>query len=251
MKIKDYPYLYETHLHTNEASACANNSGYDMAKAAKEYGYAGIIVTNHNWGGNTCVDRSLDWETWVNEFAKGYYSAKEYGDANDLDVFFGYESGYKGTEFLIYGITPEWMIEHPGLWNATVEEQYKLVHDAGGMVIHAHPYRDEWYIPEIRLYPDYVDGVEGINATHSSHLSGNHNNPEFDKLAIEYANKYKLPITAGSDIHSTFMFGGGVVFKRRINSIEDYCRAILSGEDYVLTNGDMVYNKYGEALYAV
>ena len=154
-----------------------------------------------------------------------------------------------GTEFLIYGISPEWMVKHPELKNATVEEQYEIIHSGGGIVIHAHPFREEWYIPEIRLYPQYVDGVEGINATHSSHLSECHNNPEFDKLAVEYANKHKLPLTAGSDIHWTAMFGGGVAFKRRIKSIQDYCNAIVNGEDYVLTNGDVVYNRFGEVLY--
>lgn len=33
------------------------------------------------------------------------------------------------------------------------------------MVIHAHPYREAPYIPEIRLYPDYVDGVEVYNVS--------------------------------------------------------------------------------------
>lgn len=31
-------------------------------------------------------------------------------------------------------------------------------------------------------------------------------------------------------------------------SIEDYCQAILSGEDYLLTNGDAWFNKKGEPI---
>lgn len=137
------------------------------------------------------------------------------------------------------------MIEHPEIRTATIEQQYHLIHDAGGMVIHAHPFREEWYIPEIKLYPDYVDGVEGINATHSNHKSISHNKVEFDNKAIEYANQFHLPMTAGSDLHSTFLFGGGVAFKRRLNFIQDYCKAILSDEDYVLTNGDFIFDRYG------
>lgn len=247
-KIEGYPYLYETHLHTTQSSACAHNSGYEMAKAAHEMGYAGIIVTDHNWGGNTCVDRSLPWETWVTEFAKGYLDAKRYGDAHDFDVFFGYEAGFQGTEFLIYGITPEWMIAHPELRNADIAEQYRLVHEAGGMVIHAHPFRQEWYIPEIRLFPQYVDGVEGVNATHSSHLSSSHNDPACDARAIDYARRENLPMSAGSDIHSTFLFGGGVAFPKRLTSIEDFMDAILHSTDYVLTNGDDVFTSRGEKL---
>lgn len=246
--INDYPFLYETHLHTSQSSACSANTGYDMAKAAHEAGYAGIIVTDHNWGGNTAIDRDLPWEEWVLQFEKGYLDAKRYGDAHDFDVFFGYEAGYEGTEFLIYGVDAKWMIAHPEIRTASVEEQYRLIHEAGGMVIHAHPFREEWYIPEIRLYPDFVDGVEGVNATHSCHLSKSHNNPEYDTKAIAYAKEHKLPMTAGSDIHSIHLFGGGTAFKRRLTSIQDYCKAILSGEDYVLTNGDYVYDKFGNVL---
>lgn len=248
LKSKDYPYLYETHLHTSQGSACAVNSGYDVAKAAHEAGYAGIIVTDHNWGGNTAVDRSLSWKEWVLQFEKGYLDAKAYGDAHDFDVFFGYEAAYHGTEFLIYGVDAEWMIAHPEIRTATIEEQYKLIHEAGGMVIHAHPYREESYIPEIRLYPELVDGVEGINAAHSNHLSKSHNNPRYDTDAIAYANEHKLPMTAGSDCHSVQMFGAGVAFKRRLKSIHDYCQAICSGEDYILSNGDCLYDKYGKPV---
>lgn len=247
--LKDYPYLYETHLHTSQASACAANTGYEMAKAAHEAGYAGIIVTDHNWGGNTCVDRNLPWKDWVKAFEKGYLDAERYAkEQEDFDVFFGYEAGFEGTEFLIYGVDAAWMIAHPQLRTATIKQQYELIHGAGGMVIHAHPYREEWYIPEIRLFPDLVDGVEGINATHSSHLSQCHNDPRYDQRAIAYARKNNLPMTAGSDIHSTALFGGGVAFKRRMTSIAGFCSAIFSKEDYVLTNGDCVYDKWGNVL---
>lgn len=247
MQYKDYKYLYETHLHTNQGSACGNNTGAQMAKAAQEYGYTGIIVTDHNWGGNSCIDRNLPWEIWVDEFAKGYESAKKYGDDNDFDVFWGYEAGFNGTEFLIYGISPEWMKSHPELRDATIEEQFSLVHEGDGMVVHAHPYREEWYIPELRLYPEYVDAVEGVNATHSNHLSKAHNDPEFDKKAIAYAKMHDFNITAGSDVHSTTIFGGGVLTKSRLTSINDYINVIKSG-DYVVTNGEIIYDSHGNIL---
>lgn len=242
---RGYRFLYETHLHTCQSSACAHNTGYEMARAAKEAGYAGIIVTDHNWGGNTSVDRSLPWQEWVRRFELGYLDAKRYGDAHDLDVFFGYEAGYRGTEFLIYGVDAGWMAAHPELRTASVEEQYRLIHGAGGLVIHAHPFREESYIPEVRLFPEAVDGVEGVNATHSNSRSKGHNNPHFDELAVAYAAEHGLPMTAGSDIHTTQLFGGGMFFKRRLSSVEDFIGAVLSGEDYLLTNGERIFDKHG------
>lgn len=246
--LKNYPYLYETHLHTSQSSACAKCTGADMAKACKEAGYTGIIVTDHNWGGNTAVNKMMPWKDWVNNFVKGYEETKKTGDKIGLDVFFGYEAGYQGTEFLIYGVDKAFMLSHPELKTASVEEQFKLVHEAGGMVIHAHPFREESYIPEIRLYPEYVDGVEGINATHSNSRSTAHNDGPFDQRAIAYAREHDLPMTAGSDIHTTALFGGGVAFRRKLKSIQDYIQAIRNGEDYVLTNGERWFAKDGTPI---
>ncbi len=246
--MKDYPYLYETHLHTAQGSACARNRGGEMARACKEAGYTGIIVTDHNWGGNTAVNRHLPWKDWVNEFTKGYEDAKRVGDAVGLDVFFGYEAGYLGTEFLIYGVDKDFMLAHEELRTSTVKRQYELIHGAGGMVVHAHPFREEYYIPKIRLYPEYVDAVEGVNATHSNPKSRAHHDKAFDDKAVDYARQYKIPMTAGSDIHWTDLFGGGMAFKRKLASIQDFIKAVLDGEDYLLTNGESWFAKDGRKI---
>lgn len=243
--LEEYPYLYETHLHTSEASACAVSSGEEMARVCRHAGYTGIIVTDHSWHGNHCIDNRLPWAEWVRSFTQGYRAAKRWGDQNNLDVFFGYESCYQGTEFLVYGVNEDWLIDHPEIKEAAISEQYQWIHEAGGMVIHAHPFREEPYIPEIRLFPQYVDGVEGVNATHSSPLSQSHNDPLFDTKAIAYGREHHLRLTAGSDVHSTNIFGGGVAFKRKLHDIADYCDVIRSGEGYVLTNGDTWYDAEG------
>ncbi|MBQ0001703.1 MAG: histidinol-phosphatase [Clostridiales bacterium] len=247
---QDYKYLYETHLHTKRGSACARCTGEEMARAAKEYGYAGIIITEHNWGGNTAVSRDLPWEEWVDQFIVGYEEALAYGKEHDLDVFWGYEAGFDATEFLTYGVSPEWLKAHPELRTAGVKEHFEIVSAAGGFLVHAHPYREEWYIPEIRLYPEYAHAVEAINATHSNHKSTSHNDPAFDTKAIAYAKEHNFPMTAGSDVHSTNLFGGGVLFKKRLTSIQEYAELIRGG-DYMLTNGDVIYDRFGNEVAKV
>lgn len=240
MFCEEYPYLYETHLHTSQSSRCAAATGREMAQALKKAGYSGTFVTDHSWYGNHCINPSLPWGEWVHEFCRGYEDAKAWGDANDFSVFFGYESCYQGTEFLVYGVDEEWLIRHPEIRDATIEEQFLLIQQAGGIVVHAHPYRKEPYIPEIRLFPKWVHAVEGINATHSNPKSTSHNVPEYDALAMKYAKKYHLPMTAGSDVHSTSLFGGGMAFKEKLISAKDFCQRVSGGGDYVLTNGEQV-----------
>lgn len=236
-------YKYETHLHTKEGSACGGNTGAEMAYAAKEAGYAGIIITDHNWGGNTAVDRSLPWKDWVELFCRGYESAKEVGDTIGLDVFFGWEAGYQGTEFLIYGLDKQWLLTHPEIREASVQEQFAMVSGDGGMVIHAHPYREESYIPQIRLFPEYVHGVEVINATHSNSKSISHNAPEYNELAYAYAKKYNFPMTAGSDIHSKQLFGGGMIFSEPLKDIKDFIQRVKKNDWVALTDGEKIYNQ--------
>lgn len=239
--LREYPYLYETHFHTNGSSACGKSSPEEMIEACKEYGYTGVIVTEHNWGGNTCIDRSLPWDEFVDAFVESYERAKKKGDEIGVQVFFGYEAGFNATEFLTYGIDKEYMKAHPELKTATVEEHYKIVHDGGGILVHAHPFRVEDYIPEIRLFPDFVDGVEGINVSHITPLRVNHNDFTADKKAIDYARKINKPMTCGSDIHSVELFGGGIRTNRKLKDIHDFTEMILSGKDYVLWDGEKAH----------
>lgn len=232
--LNEYPYFYETHLHTDAASKCGKSSPEEMAVACKEYGYTGIIVTDHNWGGNTCIDSTLTWNDWVDSYCSAYRRAKKKGDEIGLQVFFGYEAGYNGTEFLIYGVDEEFMKAHEELKTASIEEQYRIIHEGGGIVVHAHPFREESYIPEIRLFPEFIDAVEGVNASHTGIESEHVLHPEFDVRAREYAKKYKLPMTAGSDVHKTRIIGGGIRTKRRLKDVFDFINLIKTGEGYLL-----------------
>ena len=45
-------YIYETHLHTSEGSACGRSKAADIVHAYKAAGYTGIIITDHFFYGN-------------------------------------------------------------------------------------------------------------------------------------------------------------------------------------------------------
>ena len=91
-------FLYETHLHTSEASACANVSGREQARIYKKAGYAGIIVTDHFL---TAIPRFRIIFLGKNGlicFARDMRTQKR-GRKIGLSVFFGFEFNYRTTEF--------------------------------------------------------------------------------------------------------------------------------------------------------
>ena len=102
-------YLYETHMHTCQGSRCGVSRGSEHVRPYLDAGYTGIIVTDHFFGGNCAVDRSLPWEQRIDLFWAGYEDALEEGLKIGLDVFFGLEQNYEGDEYLIYGLTKEYM----------------------------------------------------------------------------------------------------------------------------------------------
>ncbi len=219
-------YKYETHLHTREASACASCKGEEYIDVYLRLGYKGIIVTDHFFNGNCAIDPKLSWEDRVELFCKGYENAKAEGDKRGLDVFFGWESNYDCDEYLIYGLDKKWLLKHPEMMGWTQREQLEHVRADGGLVVHAHPFRERNYIKEINLHNVHADALEVCNAGNSA--------PQ-NALAYAYCKKLKMPMTSGSDIHhsSGAAFGCfGMVFNEPLKDISDYVKQVKAGKGY-------------------
>jgi hypothetical protein len=220
-------YLYETHLHTAHSSGCGVSEGYEYVRYYKERGYSGIIVTDHFYNGNTAIPRNLPWREWVKRFYQGYEEVREEGERQGLDVFFGWEETFDCCDdYLVYGLDKAWLLEHPEAKSWTRDEQYLSVRAAGGCVVQAHPFRQHHYIRTVILSPECVDAVEAANA-------GNHEQ-SYDALAMRYAQRLGLPVTAGSDIHEVRQFHEGAIFgvylDEKMQSVSDYAAAICNNK---------------------
>lgn len=217
-------YLYETHLHTNESSRCGKSSGPEHVRYFKSLGYTGIFVTDHFFRGNSAVPRDLPWKERIDLYQRGFEDAWNEGQKCGLDVFFGWEETIWGDDYLVYGLSPDWMKEHPEMEHWTHRQQYEAVHAAGGCVVQAHPFRCRYYIQFITLNKDYVDAVEVANAG---------NRQIEDAAAKRYAERYGFYQTCGSDIHlsgeGTFEAGKiySVALDHRLTSASDFVRVIL------------------------
>ncbi|MBQ6848353.1 MAG: PHP domain-containing protein [Clostridia bacterium] len=200
-------YKFEIHLHTNNCSACALSSSKEMIDAAVKKGYSGIVITNHFYHGNTCVDRNATWQNFVGTYIEDYEDAKEYGEEKNITVFFGLEEGFApGKEMLIYGVEPECFLNHPEFIMMSAREKSDFVHECGGICICAHPFRNRRYIPDPHTPPDpdLFDGIEGFNLA---------NKAEENEKAFIFGLNNKKIIVSGSDTHQKENFGNaGIAF---------------------------------------
>lgn len=228
-------YKYEMHLHTYPCSDCSVSSMEEMVAAAKENGYAGFVVTNHFYHGNTGIDRQLPWEEFVEKFAEDWHRGVELGKKQGINVLFGVEEGYdRGKEVLIYGLTPEEFAAKPELRERGLKALSEYVHEKGGIVVHAHPFRIAPYIPDPDTEPDasLLDGVEVNNQ------NGTKNRNE---LAKEFAEKNGLFGTSGGDVHSAKNFGrAGLAFYKPISNSKELVGEILAGNYRLIVDGKIV-----------
>ena len=222
-------FKYEPHLHTSEGSKCASSTGAEMARAHKALGYDGIFVTDHFFNSSTTVPRELPWEQRIDLYCKGYENALEEGQKIGLDVFFGVEWTVNGADLLLYNMDKQWLKENEQLlMHSDERELFDAVRSAGGFIVHAHPFREAWYIPHISLYPHHVDAVEVINTRNSDPLFGG--NTIFNDRAKQYAEMFGLPQTGGSDTHNASQIvNGGILVPEKINTPADYLRQIKNG----------------------
>ena len=225
---KKYRYKVETHLHTSQASACAINTGAEMARANYADGCCAIVVTDHFFNGNTAIrGGGYSWDEKISLFMRGYEDAKKEGDKIGLDVYFGFEYNCRGAEFLIYNYSEKNLRDYPEMMTDPIETVLEKIKKAGGYIIHAHPFRSAPYIPAPpKLYPGYTDAVEVQNTHNRDSLS--------NRLALEYAKKYNLVKFGGSDTHSADPQDGGMLFARKPASLDDLVEMAKKGECVIL-----------------
>ena len=223
------------HMHTSEASACGKNTIHEMIEKYKSMGFSGAVITNHFYYGNTCIDRSLPWEKFVEEYSRPYYEGQKTARELDFDLLFGIEGNLGGgKEFLVYGVTPEFLYSRPGLIeNEKNEAPYRLellsrwskeVREAGGILALAHPFRDRAYIKEPDFLPDtsLFDAIEVYNLCNTDE--------DNEKAAAAFSKSGHLLI-AGGDLHNIgFDRAAAVAFPTRVHDENALAEALKKAD---------------------
>lgn len=227
------PFLMEMHLHTSESSNCGRVSAADAVRLYKEAGYDGIVVTDHYSSGTfkRKIPRDIPYKDQVEIYLKGYRAAlKAAGD--DFTVLLGMELSLNenDNDYLVYGVTEEFLIKAGYLLDLSLEEFVELAHANGCLVYQAHPFRKYMAVTK----PELLDGIEVYNG-----CPGSNSNNEFSMM---WANKYGLRGVSGSDFHQLKDLAyGGISFPEPIKTNEDLVRA-LKGKYSLRVTIDPKYN---------
>ena len=148
-----------------------------------------------------------------------YYLMREHA-GDRLNVILGCELRFEGNynDYLIYGITEEFLRENPDLHKMSLRSFTPLARENGFLVVQAHPFRNEIQI----VPPELLDGMETFNGT-----------PSYDgrnTIADAWAKRYGLIRTSGSDFHNPDQYGtGGILTSAAIRTGEELVTVLKSG----------------------
>ncbi len=219
-------FLYETHLHTALVSKCAKISPEQIVELYEKNGYDGVFVTDHFLNGNCYYNGrdDLSYAERVHLYAEGYRAVKA-AAGDRLQVFFGFEYSYRGTDILFYGWDEDALADIPEALSLKPSEFIKFANERGILTVQAHPFREAAYIDHIRLFPG-TEGVEVYNAGRTDLAND---------LAYQYATAYGKIKTGGSDLHSAEQsMLSGVAFHERITSEAEFIDALRAGKGTVV-----------------
>lgn len=217
------PYRYETHMHTAPVSRCAQAGVEETLELYRDNGFDGVFITNHFLDGNINCPRNLPYRERLEFYLTDYYEALQLGKRIGIKVFFGVELSHGGTDFLVYGLSPDWYRRHPEIMDMKKSDELAYLHEAGAMVVHAHPFREARYIDHLRLFPRHVQAVEILNANNCSDFE--------NEQGRRYAEAYGLPGVAGTDNHwgKHVKKIAGVLSETPFETEQDYIRAVQAG----------------------
>jgi hypothetical protein len=203
--------LIDMHNHTRISSFDGRMSPEELIESARDRGLDGVCVTEHFT-------------------IEGAEVAREVGDKLKFPVFRGVEARTDLGDMLVFGYYRDVPKGIP------FQELVHTVHEWGGVIFAAHPFRREGFTLETRLRElglnldkprqcveiiEHLDGIEVANGRSS---------PETNGKAGSLAHRMGLPGIGGSDSHDPEDVGRAITrFPRRIRSEMELVMALRDG----------------------
>ena len=219
-------YKIETHLHTVYSSRCGHLDAQTLVSAYLEKGYHGIVVTDH-FSRTTCDFLNVDpaEQTQAAEsFLRSYHLLREEGQRRGMRIYKGAEFRFDGSDndYLVIGYPDELLYTPDITFREGLPAFSRRCREACALLIQAHPFRDGCTPAD----PQYLDGMEVHNR--------NPNREDRDAPALEYARRFNLIQTSGSDCHTPAQIGNGGILCETLPETEAELIALLRSGNYTL-----------------
>ncbi len=223
----------ELHAHTAPVSVCADITIEETIEKYVQEGYTTLVLTDHlnvQTFDHPTIHRytgSEDWDERVDYYMTAIARAREVA-AGRIHVLQASEIAPNRlyTDYLVYGLGEDFYRAHPNIMGYKTKELCEAVHEWGGLIYQAHPFRNTMMITDPRL----LDGVEVWNA-HPHHDSRN----DFARL---WAERYGLRMISGSDMHHPWQTaGGGILTDHPITTMDELTEVLRSGEYELICEG--------------
>ena len=186
----------DPHVHTGGISTCCPLEYPQIIDEKVELGYQMAVLTNHSqsWycpprGHGDLMKRHLE------EFDRAYAYAKDRG----LRLLLGLEVTVREpawTDWLLYGVTENFMVNAPCLYNLTQKQLFELCKIHGIIMVQAHPLR-------------YHDTIANPNFSHGIEINCSSTDLQHKDKILRQAEQHSLTVTCGTDYHGGNDFIGG------------------------------------------
>lgn len=224
-------YKTELHCHSMPVSACGRIAATDLVELYLSEGYSSVVLTNHfchhTFRAPAAAD-AITWEEKVSFFLSDYEKMRTAAQGR-LNVLLGIEfrlDYQEETDFLVYGLGKEFLLANPDILQLKFPEFSERVRSAGGLLIQAHPFRNNVVVSD----PNLIDGVETWNCS-SRHPSRN-------DVAEFWAERFSLIKTSGSDLHRTYQtIAGGIETDSPITDNGELLSVLRKGAYSLLCGG--------------
>lgn len=219
-------YKIELHAHTAETSRCGLVTAAELVEKYSKAGYSTVVLTDHYYERFFKKFNQQNWAEKLAAYLSGYQAACQAADKINLNVLLGVEIRFidQKNEYLIYGLTVDFLRENPELHKKSLFELRKLLDHQleSALIFQAHPYRKGMKPAAVEL----LDGLEVYNGN-PRHNSHNHQ-------ALAFARDNDLKMISGSDFHQIEDLGrGGIITKNEIKTSKDLVK-VLKMNNYQL-----------------
>lgn len=219
----------DPHVHSKGISTCSKISCEELVDKKMRLGFDGVILVNHC---QAWYYPETEHKHYVERVIEEFHRGKAYAEKKGFRFYLGLEVTLTDphyADWLLYGVTEEFLRSSPCLYNLTQKEMYELCEEWGIVLVQAHPYRQS------PCDPKYMHGVE-INCSHV----------DLDKapLVEAFAKEHDLLITCGTDDHHLDNeYKGGIFVPASCHTAADIAK-------YFRTHGEVkVFQEDEERVY--